>query len=96
MQGMARETRGATLASFEFLCIVERAGSLAFQAMPGARSPATDFVLTAVTPTAATFENPGHDYPKKIKYSLLAGGSLQTEVSGAPGSRATTVTLKKP
>ena len=95
MQGMARETRGSALASFEFLCIVERAGSLTYQAMPGARSPATDFVLTAVSATEATFENPGHDYPKKIKYSLLADGSLQTEVSGAAGSRTTTVTLRR-
>lgn len=95
MQGMARELRGSALASFEFLCAVERAGSLSYLAMPGARSPATEFVLTAIDPRSATFENPGHDYPKKIKYSLIADDSLQTEVSGAAGSRTTTVTLKR-
>jgi hypothetical protein len=95
MLGMARDVRATAMPSFEFLCIVERAGGLVYTAMPNARTPPTDFALTSMTGTSATFENPSHDFPKKIRYSLLPDGLLQTEVSGAPGSRTITVTLKK-
>jgi hypothetical protein len=95
MLGMARDVRATAMPSFEFLCIVERAGGLVYTAMPNARTPPTDFALTSMTATSATFENPSHDFPKKIRYSLTPEGLLQTEVSGAPGSRTITVTLKK-
>lgn len=95
MLAVARDLRGAAMASFEFLCIVERGGTLVYTAMPNARTPATDFTLSSITDSSATFENPSHDYPKKIRYSRLPDGSLQTEVSGAPGSRTITVTLKR-
>ncbi len=97
MIATARTVRTAnnTMASFEFLCIAERDGSLVYQAMPGARTPATDFFLTSWTADAATFENPAHDYPKKIRYAKLADGSLETVTSGGEGSRTITVVLKK-
>ncbi len=95
MMAVARTLRGASMSAFEFLCIVEREGSLVYSAMPNGRSPATDFVLTQLTPDSLTFENPQHDFPKVIKYSKKADGSLETAISGAPGSRVTTVTLIK-
>lgn len=95
MLAVARAVRGTTMSSFEFLCIVERAGGLVYTAMPNGRTPATDFMMTSFTEKSATFENPAHDYPKKIRYSLTPEGLLQTEVSGAAGSRVTTVILKK-
>ena len=87
--------RGTSLTAFEFLCIVEREGSLIYSAMPNGRSPATDFLLTQLTPDSLTFENPQHDFPKVIKYTKKPDGSLETAISGAPGSRVTTVTLMK-
>ena len=95
MLGMGRTLRGPQLASFEFLCIAEREGTLVYFAMPGARSPATPFVLTSVTADSATFENPSHDYPKLIRYSRLADGSLQTTISAGGDVRAQSVVLKK-
>ena len=95
LHAIARTMRGTSLTAFEFLCIVEREGSLVYSAMPNGRSPATDFVLTQLTPDSLTFENPQHDFPKVIKYSKKADGSLETAISGAPGSRVITVTLVK-
>jgi hypothetical protein len=95
MLAVARGVRGTAMPSFEFLCIAERAGGLVYTAMPNGRTPATDFMLTESTATSATFENPAHDFPKKIRYSLNAEGLLVTEVSGAAGSRVISVTLKK-
>lgn len=96
MMAVARTLRGADLASFEFLCIAEREGTLVYAAMPDARTPATLFVLTALTPTSATFENPAHDYPQSIRYTLGADGSLETTIAGAAGARPRSVTLRKP
>lgn len=96
MMAVARTLRGPALASFEFLCIAEREGTLVYAAMPDARTPATLFVLTALTPTSATFENPAHDYPQSIRYTLGADGSLETTIAGAAGARPRSVTLRKP
>lgn len=95
MMATARTLRGAALAGFEFLCIAEREGSLAYLAMPSARMPATVFMATAVTPTSITFENTAHDYPQTIRYALTPDGALETTIAGANGARAQTVTLRK-
>ena len=95
MLGVARTMRGPNMSAYEFLCIAERDGSLAYYAMPNGRAPATEFVLTSVTADSATFENPTHDYPKVIKYTRRADGSLETAIGGAPGQRIVTVVLKK-
>jgi hypothetical protein len=95
--GLARTLRnGTALASFEFLCIAERDGTLVYNAMPDARMPATMFVLTELTPTSATFSNPTHDYPQSVRYALTADGALETTIAGANGARARSVTFKKP
>jgi Domain of unknown function (DUF6265) len=95
MHGVSRTVRGASLSAFEFLCIAERAGGLVYTAMPNARTPATDFFLTAVDATSAMFENPAHDFPKKIRYALREDGSLETTISGAATQKPTTFTFRK-
>jgi hypothetical protein len=95
MIGVGRTLRGPQMTGLEFLCIVEREGTLVYAAMPWARSPATPFVLTGITADSATFENPSHDYPKMIRYARLPDGSLQTTVSAGGDVRAQTVTLRK-
>jgi hypothetical protein len=95
MLALSRTIRGPNMSAYEFLCIAERDGSLVYNAMPNGRAPATEFVLTHVTADSATFENPSHDYPKVIKYTRRADGSLETAISGAPTQRTITVVLKK-
>lgn len=95
MLAVARQMNHEVMTGFEFLCIVERGGTLVYQAMPGGRSPATDFMLSSVTDDSVTFENAAHDYPKMIRYTKLPDGSLQTTISAENGQRARTVTLKR-
>lgn len=95
MLAVARTMRDGVMGSFEFLCIVERGGTLVYQAMPGGRSPATDFTATSVTADAVTFENPAHDYPKMIRYARLPDGSLQTTISAGNGQRERSFVLKR-
>ena len=81
--------------AFEFLCIAERAGSLVYTAMPNGRSPATDFMLTEIDDTSATFENPEHNFPKKIRYAVRPDGTLEATISGSATQKPTTFTFKK-
>lgn len=92
MLGTARTVKGGRMASFEFLRIVERDGGLVYVAQPGG-GPPVEFVLTELGPARALFENPHHDYPKRILYEHLAappGGrdGLRTEISDTGGAQA--------
>jgi hypothetical protein len=95
MLAVARTIHSEIMTGFEFLCIVERDGGLVYQAMPNGRQPATDFVLTSLTDDTATFENPTHDFPKKIQYVRKADGSMEAIVSGAPNQKPQVFQFKK-
>jgi hypothetical protein len=95
MLAVSRTIRNGSMSAFEFLCIAERAGGLVYTAMPNGRTPATDFTLTAIDDSSATFENPSHDFPKMIRYALKPDGTLEAAISGGPGQKPTTFTFKK-
>jgi len=80
MLAVSRTLKGDRMVAFEFLRIVERDGALIYIAQPNGR-PATEFTLTAITAESATFENPTHDFPKMIRYSKRADGSIEARVS---------------
>jgi hypothetical protein len=93
MLAVSRTLKGDRLVAFEFLRIVERDGGLVYIAQPGGRPP-TEFTLTAITADSATFENPTHDFPKMIRYTKRADGSLEARVSDS-GQKAETFVFKK-
>jgi hypothetical protein len=78
--------------AFEYLRIIERDGGLVYIAQPGGGSP-TEFVLTELTadmgaeagPRRAVFDNPRHDYPKRIVYELSAEGVLSATIGFMKG-----------
>jgi hypothetical protein len=72
------------MVAFEYLRVVERDGGLVYIAQPGGKT-ATEFVLTEFTPSRAVFDNPRHDYPKRIVYELSATGVLATSVGFMKG-----------
>jgi hypothetical protein len=80
MLGMSRTVKGDRMVAFEYLRIVERNGGLVYIAQPGGRPP-TEFVLTSLSGQMAVFENPTHDFPKVIQYTLRADGLLEARVS---------------
>jgi hypothetical protein len=96
MQAIARTLNNGTLREFEFLCIVERNGGLVYQAMPNGRQPATDFVMTKIDASSATFENPANSFPKMIRYTLGADGTLEAVISGTEKQKPQTFKFKKP
>ena len=95
MLAVARTIRDGRLRAFEYLRIVEKGSTLVYLAMPNGRAPATEFTLTSVSDASVTFENPSHDFPKKIQYSLGADGVLQAIVSGTVGQTPQTFRLTR-
>jgi len=72
------------MVAFEYLRIVERDSGLVYIAQPGGKTP-TEFVLTELSPTRAVFDNPRHDYPKRIVYEVSAEGGLSATIGFAKG-----------
>ena len=84
MLAVSRTVSRDKMSAFEFLRIVERDGSLVYIAQPGG-APPTEFVLTELSPTRAVFDNPRHDYPKRIIYELTAEGGLTATIGYTKG-----------
>lgn len=74
--------------AFEYLRIVERDGGLVYIAQPGGGAK-TEFVLTELSTengsSRAVFDNPRHDYPKRIVYELSAEGQLSATIGFTKG-----------
>ncbi len=84
MLSVSRTVSRGKMSAFEYLRIVERDGGLVYIAQPGGDSP-TEFVLTELGATRAVFENPRHDYPKRIVYELSAEGGLSATIGFTKG-----------
>jgi hypothetical protein len=81
MLAVARTVEENRMVAFEFLRIVERNSGLVYIAQPNGRPP-TEFTLTGLGDRSATFENPAHDFPKVIRYSVRADGTMEARISG--------------
>lgn len=84
MLGLNRTTvaGGERATAWEYLRIEQRGRKVVYLASPGGRSPATPFALTELGPSRAVFENPEHDYPRRIEYHLTDAGQLEVQLSG--------------
>ena len=88
MLGMSRTVVGDKTVEFEYLRIEQRADEIYFVASPGGRCPATDFKLTRVSNQEAIFENPQHDFPKRIIYRKSSDGSLTATIDAGEGTKS--------
>ena len=88
MMGMSRTVAGEKTVEFEYLRIEQRADGIYYVAHPKARCPATDFKLTRASANEVVFENPQHDFPKRIIYRKGADDSMTASVDGGEGTKA--------
>lgn len=82
MLGLNRTIRGESTVAFEWLRIEARSGSIVYVAHPGGRMPGTEFTLTEASPDAVVFENPDHDFPRRIEYRRASPSELRIDVTG--------------
>ena len=80
--GLSRTVQGERLAGFEFLRIQAVDGVPNYLAQPGGRAP-TAFARSAGGEHWVRFENPAHDFPRRIEYRRN-GDTLRAEIAG-PG-----------
>jgi len=85
MLGLARDLVNDVQVRYEFLCMVERDGSLFYHHAPNGQSVPTRYVLTSVSADSATFENPRAGNPTLIRYARRADGSLEITSQDATG-----------
>ncbi|HEX6046032.1 MAG TPA: DUF6265 family protein [Pyrinomonadaceae bacterium] len=95
MMGMSRTVAGDKTVEFEYLRIEQRADGVYYVAHPKARCPSTDFKLTRASATEAVFENPQHDFPKRIIYRKTAGDSLTASIDAGEGTKSMSFAFKK-
>lgn len=67
MTGTHRDIRPGKKTWFEFQRIEQRGDALVYVAQPGGQPP-TEFPATKVEASKIIFENPSHDFPKRILY----------------------------
>ena len=88
MMGMGRTVVGDKTREFEYLRIEQRADGIYYVAHPNGRCPGTDFKLTRGSATEAVFENPQHDFPKRITYRKGADDTLMATTDGGEGTKS--------
>src|SRR6185436_12519235 len=95
MMGVSRTVAGDKTVEFEYLRIEQREDGIYYVAHPKARCPGTDFKLTRLSSSEAVFENPQHDYPKRIIYRKTADDTLTASIDGGEGTKAMSFGFKK-
>jgi hypothetical protein len=80
MMGVSRTVAGAKTTEWEFLIIREGVRGLEYVARPSGQPEAT-FALARVLATEVVFENPAHDFPKRITYKR-DGDTLLASIEG--------------
>ena len=94
MMGVSRTIAGDKTVEFEYLRIEQREDGIYYVAHPKARCPGTDFKLTRASATEAVFENPQHDFPKRIIYRKTDDG-LTASIDAGEGSKGMSFVFKK-
>lgn len=95
MLGMSRTVAGEKTVEFEYLRIEQRADGIYYVAHPKARCPGTDFKLTRASATEAVFENPQHDFPKRVIYRKSGHDELTATIDGGEGTKVITFSYRK-
>ena len=80
MMGVSRTTAGGKTTEWEFLIIREGAKGLEYVAKPS-RQAETTFTAATATANEVAFENPAHDFPKRVVYKR-DGDTLTAAIEG--------------
>jgi Domain of unknown function (DUF6265) len=80
LMGLSRTVANGRTVEYEFLLIRSGASGLEYVAKPSGQAEAV-FTATRVSATEAIFENPAHDFPKRITYKR-DGDSLIAAIDG--------------
>lgn len=98
MVGLNVQTRDGAPVFHEYLRLVERDGGVIYEAAPRGREPATPFRLIERAPDRLVFENPHHNFPRRIVYELVKRpgrpAELHARIEGERNGRASSATWR--
>jgi hypothetical protein len=77
--------RGNRAVQHEFSRITTDSLGITLLPFPGGKPSEHAFRLTSIESGRALFEAPEHDFPKRIRYSKGADGSLTARIDGGEG-----------
>ena len=83
--GLSRFMRGTRAVQHEFSRITADTSGITLLPFPGGKPSEHAFRLTNIESGLALFEAPQHDFPKRIRYSKGADGSLTARIDGGEG-----------
>jgi hypothetical protein len=81
MMGMSRTVSQEKTVAFEFLRIHQEADGIYYTSIPSGQTQAS-FKLIERSDRKVVFENPDHDFPQRIMYTLGEGGELMVTIEG--------------
>lgn len=98
MLGMSRTLKNSKTIFYESMRIEDRGESgIYFVARPKSAAQETDFKLTSQTASSITFENPEHDFPRRVTYSIKGESesrTLHAQVDDGTDKKKLTYTFK--
>jgi hypothetical protein len=86
MLGMSRTVRAGRTTATEFVTLRIVDGTIVYEANPSGQKP-TPFRATTASPDRAVFENPSHDYPKRIVYERKADAAITASIDDGVGGK---------
>jgi len=79
--GMSRTIQNGVAIQFEFLRIIEDAGTVSYVAKPSGQ-PEASFPLIHSDKNQLVFENPQHDFPQRILYTFSGRDLVTARIEG--------------
>lgn len=86
MLGLGHTVKDGKTTAFEFLRIVAKGDRPTYVAQPGG-APPTEFVASSQSDERIVFENPAHDFPKRVIYERSGTDRLTASIDGGATSR---------
>lgn len=79
--GVSHTVKSDAMVAFEFLRVVLKDGALSYVAQPNGVPPTT-FTATTRAADRVVFENPAHDFPKRVTYRRVGADGLTASIDG--------------
>lgn len=90
MLGTSRTSRNDSIVEFEQVRVETRPAGVYYVASPS-RQATAEFKASSILDSSAVFENPGHDFPKKVIYRRVGKDSLVATIEGPRGGATRTI-----
>lgn len=86
MLGMSRTSVSGELKEYEFVMLKVAGSTLEYRVQAGLQ-PEVVFRATSASAKEVVFENPQHDFPKRVGYRLASRDSMEAWIDGGAGGK---------